>query len=67
MMLLLGAAAAAAAVAGVPGWLLRLACNERMKEEFDTLHEAVLEMLKVIHAAHHAIGRFAKYMCSWIH
>jgi hypothetical protein len=31
----------------VPGWLLRLACNERMKEEFDTLHEAVLEMLKV--------------------
>jgi hypothetical protein len=29
------------------GWLLRMACNERMKEEFDTLHEAVLEMLKV--------------------
>lgn len=28
------------------GWLLRMACNERMKEEFDTLHEAVLEMLK---------------------
>jgi hypothetical protein len=24
-----------------------MACNERMKEEFDTLHEAVLEMLKV--------------------
>ncbi|KAF6258199.1 p25-alpha-domain-containing protein [Scenedesmus sp. NREL 46B-D3] len=23
-----------------------MACNERMKEEFDTLHEAVLEMLK---------------------
>lgn len=29
------------------GWLLRMACNERMKEEFDTLHEAVIEMLKV--------------------
>lgn len=31
------------------GWLLRMACNERMKEEFDTLHEAVVEILKVKH------------------
>lgn len=32
------------------GWLLLMACNERMKEEFDTLHEAVIEILKVINA-----------------
>jgi hypothetical protein len=30
-----------------PGWLLRVACNEQMREEFVTLHEAVEEILKV--------------------
>ncbi|GBF90596.1 hypothetical protein Rsub_03168 [Raphidocelis subcapitata] len=29
-----------------PGWLLRVACNEQMREEFATLHEAAEEILK---------------------
>jgi len=29
-----------------PGWLLRVACNEQMREEFVTMHEAVEEILK---------------------
>jgi hypothetical protein len=29
------------------GWLLRLACDGQLKEEFETLHQAVIELLKV--------------------
>lgn len=29
------------------GWLLRVACNEQLREEFVTMHEAVQEILKV--------------------
>jgi hypothetical protein len=31
-----------------PGWLLRVVCNEQLREEFVTLHEAVEEILKVL-------------------
>jgi hypothetical protein len=29
------------------GWLLRVACDEQLREEFVTMHEAVQEILKV--------------------
>jgi hypothetical protein len=29
------------------GWLLRLACDTHLREEFETLHQAVLELVKV--------------------
>eukprot|EP00877_Chromochloris_zofingiensis_P014320 jgi/Chrzof1/9141/Cz03g37130.t1 len=28
------------------GWFLLVVCNERLKEEFDTLHQAIIEILK---------------------
>jgi hypothetical protein len=31
----------------VAGWLLRLTCDTKLREEFETLHQAVLELLKV--------------------
>lgn len=29
------------------GWLLRLACDTHLREEFETLHQAVLELVRV--------------------
>lgn len=29
------------------GWLLRMVCDGRLREEFETLHQAVLELVKV--------------------
>lgn len=31
------------------GWLLRMVCDTRLREEFETLHQAVLELVKVCH------------------
>jgi hypothetical protein len=30
-----------------PGWLLELVCNERVKEQFDARHNAVVDALRV--------------------
>lgn len=31
------------------GWLLRMVCDTRLREEFETLHQAVLELVRVCH------------------
>lgn len=41
------AAAPALAAPSPKGWLLRVACNEQMRDDFVTLHEALEEILKV--------------------
>lgn len=37
------------------GWLLRLTGDAKLREEFETLHQAVLELLKVRRAVSNAM------------